>query len=154
MPYPSYARPLWTRASQTASLAGVSSPSEIAGFALLGAAGGLAAGLVVALVASRLLDQKLSEGSSTLTERLGSGREELEAAFAEGRRDLERLVSERVRTEVPPVVRREVEASLSSYGLTPDTGRQIARVLSYAERAGLLGLRSGSALRSSYRVLA
>lgn len=130
----------------------MSSALETAGFALLGAAGGLAAGLVVALVASRTLDQKLSEGSGTLTERLGAGREELEAAFAEGRRDLERLVSERVRTEVPPVVRREVEASLSSYGLTPDTGRQIAQVLSYAERAGLLGLRSGSPLRSSYRV--
>jgi hypothetical protein len=110
------------------------------GSVLLGAAGGLLAGVGVALVASRILDQRLAEGSSTLTERLGAGREELDAAFAEGRAQLERLVADRVRDEVPPVVRREVERSLSSYGLTPDTGRQIAQVLSYAERAGLLGL--------------
>ena len=110
------------------------------GSVLLGAAGGLLAGVGVALVASRILDQRLAEGSTTLTERLGAGREELDAAFAEGRVELERLVADRVRAEVPPVVRREVERSLSSYGLTPDTGRQIAQVLNYAERAGLLGL--------------
>lgn len=130
----------------------MSSPFQTLGFVLLGAAGGLAAGVVVALFASRTLDQKLTEGSATLSERLGSGREELEAAFAEGRRDLERLVSERVRVEVPPVVRREVEASFARYGLTPDTGRQIAQVLSYAERAGLLGIgRSGSMVRAIHR---
>ena len=110
------------------------------GSVLLGAAGGLLAGVGVALVASRILDQRLAEGSTTLTERLGAGREEIDAAFAEGRVERERLVADRVRAEVPPVVRREVERSLSSYGLTPDTGRQIAQVLNYAERAGLLGL--------------
>lgn len=130
----------------------MSSAFETAGSVLLGAAGGLLAGLVVAVVASRTLDDKLAAGSSTLTERLGAGRGELEEAFAAGRRDLERLVSERVQAEVPPVVRREVEASLGRYGLTPDTGRQIAQVLSYAERAGLLGLRSGSGMYAARRV--
>jgi hypothetical protein len=113
---------------------------EIIGSILIGAAGGLLAGVGVAVFAARTLDQKMTEGSATLTERLGAGREELEDALADGRRELEAEVVTRVRAEVPPVVRREVERTLLSYGLTPDTGRQIAQVLSYAEQAGLLGI--------------
>lgn len=113
---------------------------EIIGSVLLGAAGGLVAGLVIASFASKRLDQKLEAGSATFAARFGEGRAELDAALAAGRVELERTVAVRVRAEVPPVVRAEVERTLGSYGLTPSTGRQIATVLGYAERAGLLGV--------------
>lgn len=115
---------------------------EVFGSILLGAAGGLAVGLVIAFYASRSLDRKMTEGAATLTDQFGAGRHELDRQLAQGRRDLDRLVREHVATEVPPVVRTTVAHTFADYGLTPDTGRQISRVLSYAESAGLIGLRS------------
>lgn len=106
---------------------------------LLGLAGGALGGALVAVYASRQLDQKLASGSTELTGQFGAGRAELERALAAGRTELDRTVRTQVSTMVPPIVRNEVKRTLDSYGLTPATGRRINQVLAYAERVGALG---------------
>lgn len=109
-------------------------------FALIGAAGGVLAGLAVSAYASRTLDEKMREGSAQLTTQFGAGREEMRRSLASGRQELERLVRERVQAEVPPRVDQQIRATFRQYNITPDTGRQVARLLALAERSGLLGV--------------
>lgn len=43
-----------------------------------------------------------------------------------------------LQTEVPPLIRAELDRKLAEYNITPDTGRQVARVLDQADRWGLI----------------
>lgn len=113
----------------------------ILGSALIGAAGGVLAGVLVWFLARRQLEQKLAAGASSLTEQFGAGRAELDRALAAGRLELTREVRERVRAEVPGAVDQGIQQALLGYGLTPETGLRIRRVLERAESMGLVGVR-------------
>ena len=105
---------------------------------VLGGLGGLAGTVAVWWLISHALDKQLESGGQELSSGLLTGRAELERRLSEGQVELTRRIREEVSTQVPPTVRRELEATLARYSITPDTGRQISSVLSYAERMGLI----------------
>lgn len=113
----------------------------VIGSILIGAAGGVLAGFVVWLIARRQLEQKLAAGAGQLTEQFGAGRVELDRALAAGRVELDREVRARVRAEVPGAVDQGIQQALQSYGLTPETGLRLRRVLERVESIGLVGVR-------------
>lgn len=94
---------------------------------LMGAAGGAVVGFAAYLIIGRYMDAKLAEGGRAM---LASAEGELGTSL---RAQLDR--------QIPPLVHQQMTQTLNGYGLTPQTGQQIARVLSSAERYGLLGLR-------------
>ena len=88
-----------------------------------GAAGGLIA-FAVWKVASRAIDKQLAEGGKAL----------LRSAESQLRTEATAVI----RREVPEQVRTQMTATLRNFGLTPETGRQIATVLNYADRVGII----------------
>lgn len=91
---------------------------------LLGGAAGATLGFVVFKLFESKLDAKLRSGG--------------EALLTEGQRTLQQEATRLIDEEVPPRVRAAVDAELRDFGLTPRTGRQIAQVLDYADRAGIV----------------
>lgn len=108
---------------------------------LIGSAGGCVAAFLIWLYAKRQLEASMNQGADQLAEQLGTGSSELRRQLAAGRRQLDQEIETQVRAQVPPVVRHEVQKTLSGYGLTPAVGAQITQVLDYAQRSGLLGVR-------------
>ncbi len=104
----------------------------------MGVAGGLLGGLAVWAFASWSLDKQLQKGAGDLASGLDIGRSELESRLGAGRQELTRAIRSEVATQVPPVVRRELESTLRRYNITPTTGRQISNVLTVAESMGLI----------------
>lgn len=89
--------------------------------------GALAGGLVATVAwyfTNRAIDKQLAQGGHAL----------LESA----ERELNAEASALIAREVPPRVRAELEATLRRYNITPETGRQISTVLSYADRVGII----------------
>jgi len=108
---------------------------------VLGALGGVAAGFGVWFIVSKLLDKQFDTGSARLRAEMGSGSSELRSQMEAGRVQMQAQIRDAVRREVPPVVRSELTSTLNDFGLTPATGRQITRILTNAERIGLVGVR-------------
>ena len=104
----------------------------------IGVAGGLLGALAVWAFASYTLDSQLQKGAADLASGLDIGRSELESRLGAGRTQLQQAIRAEVATQVPPVVRRELEATLRRYNITPTTGRQISSVLTIAESMGLI----------------
>lgn len=87
--------------------------------------GGIATGLAW-LVVSRAIDRQFASEARDLVSQV--------------RPDLEAEIRAELDREVPPRVEAELRETLAEYGLTPDTGRRIDTLLSYADRIGLLGV--------------
>lgn len=92
-------------------------------FVVGGVAGGLLA-LIVWKVASKAIDKQLAEGGKAL----------LRSAETQLRTEGVAII----RREVPPLVQAQMTTTLRNFGLTPETGRQIATVLNYADRVGII----------------
>lgn len=103
-----------------------------------GLVGGGLGGLAVWLLASRALDRSFDEAAGRISGELATGSAELRARLQRGRAELEAEVRRQVGAQVPSAVDRQLRLTLSRYGITESTGRQIARVLEGAERAGLI----------------
>lgn len=105
---------------------------------------GAGAGFVTAAVAWKLADRKLEArfdaGAKQLQSATREGRATLEARLARGRRELDTRVRQIVESEVPPRVQIALATSLARYGITPETGRNVAVALAAARRTGLLGV--------------
>jgi len=108
---------------------------------LVGAGAGLVTGLVVWKVADAKLNTRFATGAKQLQSATGEGRAQLERRLAQGRQELDRRVRTLVEDEVPPRVQLALATSLAQYGITPETGRNVALALAAARRTGLLGLR-------------
>jgi hypothetical protein len=91
---------------------------------LVGAIAGGAVATVAWYFTNRAIDKQLASGGRAL--------------LASAERELTAEASALIAREVPPRVRTELEATLRRYNITPDTGRQISTVLSYADRVGLI----------------
>lgn len=105
---------------------------------LWGTGAGVAAGVVAWFFAARALDKRFEAGGADLQRELDRGGAELGQRLQAGRTQLEQELRAQVDAQVPPVVRDEVVQTLSLYGITPATGRQIASALEQASRLGLL----------------
>lgn len=106
---------------------------------LLSLAGGLLGAAIVWSFASRALDAQLARGLDDVGQRLTGGEAQFQRLLAQGRTELSGQLKREINEQVPPLVRRELTRTLSSYGITPETGRRVAVALAAAERAGLLG---------------
>lgn len=93
----------------------------------LGALGGAAAAGAAWVVIDRLIDKRFEREALDL---IDAARPRLRKEI---RTELER--------EIPDQVKKAIDDKLSSYGITPETGRQIASVLDTADNWGLIGLR-------------
>lgn len=107
---------------------------EKLGALILGAGAGAIVGLIVWRYAQSRLERDFAKGTAQLAQRLGLGEEQLRARIAEGREQLRGQIAR----DLPPIVRATFDQRLSSYGITPETGRQLARLLAIAEDRGLL----------------
>ena len=95
--------------------------------ALLGALGGAVATLVVWKVASAQLDREFDRASAQMLER--------------GETQLRQEIIRTLDTEIPRRVDSEMTRQFQQMGLTPDSGRQLAALLTLAERIHLVGVR-------------
>lgn len=91
---------------------------------LLGGGAGVLVTFIVWKIASKSIDKQLAEGA--------------EGLLSTGEAEMREEIRATINREVPPVVRREVEQKLRSFGLTPTTGAQISRILNYADRVGII----------------
>ena len=96
-------------------------------------AGGIVGGIAFAY-GSRKLDQQVEEGAVRMAADLGIGADQLRAELNRGREELRA----QIRRQVPPLVEDQLEITLDRYGITPQTGRQMAIVLARAEEYGLI----------------
>lgn len=103
-----------------------------------GAAGGLLGAVAVWFIASTFVDKQFQKGAADLASGLDVGRTELESRLRGGRTELVAAIRTEVASQVPPTVRRELEATLRRYNITPTTGRQISEVLNIADRLGIV----------------
>jgi hypothetical protein len=103
-----------------------------------GAAGGLLGALAVWAIAGTALEKQLQRGATDLASGLDIGRSELESRLTTGRTQLRTQIRTEVQSQVPPVVRRELESTLRRYNITPTTGRQISEVLNIVDRLGII----------------
>lgn len=103
-----------------------------------GAAGGILGALAIWAFAGSQLDKQLQRGATDLASGLDIGRSELESRLSGGRQELVTAIRTEVQSQVPPVVRRELESTLRRYNITPNTGRQISTVLDAADRIGII----------------
>jgi hypothetical protein len=105
---------------------------------LWAALGGTVAALGVWALVRRGLDNALERGGADLRERLGAGGADLERQLTRARNDLGTEIKVAVLREVPPQVEQTIRSTLTSYGITPDTGRRLDLALAAAERLGVL----------------
>jgi hypothetical protein len=91
---------------------------------LISAACGAVAAYVVWRYGSAQIDKQLAAGGSRLLRDI--------------RPELTGMIGTELTRQVPPMVRTEIRSTLSSYGITPTTGRRIDRVLVLAERTGII----------------
>jgi len=85
------------------------------------AIGGVSAFIVLKVVGA-VLDKQLSTGGRALLQSVAP--------------QLETQISQQLQTQVPPIVRRELTTTLTSFNITPSTGRRIDQALVAMERAG------------------
>lgn len=90
--------------------------------------GGLAA-LGIWMVASRALDKQFAGGAAQLRSQLSTGGSALNARIAAGRRELQAELGQQIQTQVPLLVERSLRTTLLGYGLTPQSGRELARLI-------------------------
>lgn len=105
---------------------------------LIGAVAGAGAGLIVWALASGALDRQFRAGSSRLSEEMGAGTIEMQRRLVAGRQEMEQALREAVAREVPAAVHAEVDQTLRSYGITPETTAALRVVLSQARSWGLI----------------
>ncbi len=89
---------------------------------LWAAAIGSVSAFVVFKVVGYVLDKQLATGGRGLLQSVAP--------------ELERQIDSQLQTQVPPMVRREIQAKLTDYGITPTTGRRMDRALASMERLG------------------
>lgn len=100
----------------------------------IGASVGAIVGLGVWWFASKRLEQGFRDGSREMARQVGMGEDQLERRLTEGRA----MLQAQIREQVPPIVRSTIDQRLTSYGITRETGAQLARLLEVADRTGLL----------------
>jgi hypothetical protein len=101
----------------------------------LGLAAG-AAGITAAVVwyfADRQLDRSFAQGVDDLQARLRAGGVDMEAQLHAGRRELRETLGREIQVRVPAETRAAVVSTLTTYGITPRTGRELARVVAAAD---------------------
>lgn len=106
---------------------------------LLSLAGGVLGAALVWQFASRALDAQLAQGLEDVGARMSGGEAQFQRMLSQGRVQLSSQLKQEINEQVPPLVRAELTRTLTSYGITPETGRRVAVALAAAERAGLLG---------------
>jgi hypothetical protein len=105
---------------------------------LVGAGAGALVGFGVWWYASRQLEQGLVTGTQQLASQLGMGTAELQHRLDAGAQQLHDELAQQVAAQVPPAVRTQIESTFRNYGITPQTGARIDRLLSLAERLGAI----------------
>lgn len=93
---------------------------------LLGAIAGGAVAAGAWLWISKQMDKAFEEGSRDL--------------LAQARPAMEREIRQQLQSQIPPLIDRQMTETLNRYGITPQTGAQLSRALTAAERIGLIGL--------------
>ncbi len=103
-----------------------------------GMGGGALVGVILWWYAGRKLDQAFVTGEAQLADRLGVGTAQLQQRFAAGRQELRTQITREVDAALPGAVRYNVAQAFANYGITPETGRQVATILNYADRIGVI----------------
>ena len=106
---------------------------------LLALTAGALGAAIVWRFASRALDKQLADGLTRVGAQMSGGEAQLQRKLMQGRSELQNTLKGEINAVVPPLVEREMIRTLAGYGISPQTGRQLAIVLGAAERHGLLG---------------